>query len=131
MKLLEPKLIKEIVLYAVGGGVAFIVTFSTTYILTEIVDLYYLVSAGVAYIAGFIVNFTFQDKVTFRSESFTARKSILFFIVQCVGLFSMLGLLYALTEWAGVHYLLSLIIASTIIAAITFSLSKWWVFRKQ
>ena len=61
MKLLEPKLIKEIVLYAVGGGVAFIVTFSTTYILTEIVDLYYLVSAGGAYIARRIVKFTVSD----------------------------------------------------------------------
>lgn len=129
MRHLRGRTIGEIVLYCVGGGTAFITTFVITFIGTSILGVYYIISAGVGYVCGFIVNFFFQDKVTFRSETFTHRKLILFFIVQCLGFAKAISLLYIFTEWIGLHYLMSLIFASGIVTVVTFSLSKWWVFR--
>lgn len=125
------KTLKEIILYCIGGGTAFVVTFIVTFVLTEIAHFYYLLSAGTAYIIAFFVNFTFQNRVTFKSERSNTRKLFLFFVVQFLGLLSMLTLLHIFTEWFGVFYLLSLVVASGIVAVLTFSASKFLVFSTK
>ncbi|MFW5728945.1 MAG: GtrA family protein, partial [Spirochaetota bacterium] len=42
-----------------------------------------------------------------------------------------MSLLYAITEWLGVHYLVSNIIASVTAMVSNYLLSVWWVFSKR
>jgi putative flippase GtrA len=55
--------------YGIGGGLAFITTLSLTYFLTEKIKIYYLISAILGYFAGFLINFTFQAFITFKTKN--------------------------------------------------------------
>jgi putative flippase GtrA len=116
--------------YGIGGGLAFIITFSLTYFLTEKIKIYYLFSAILGYFAGFLINFTFQAFITFKTktELYFQRflKSIFF---QIIGLAFYSLLLAFFTEVLNIYYLYSLILSSGLTYILNFYLAKNFVFN--
>ena len=55
--------------YTFVGGFAFIVDFGTLYVLTEYFNIYYLVSAGIAFISGLIINYFLSVKWVFNNRA--------------------------------------------------------------
>lgn len=131
MKYISSGLVQEVILYSVGGAISFWLTFALLSFFTDVMNMHYLISLTFGYVAGFVFNFWFQDKITFRAESFTHRELVLFFIVQSVGLILLQGFTLLLTEQFRVFYKMSFFIASLIVAFITFSGSKFFVFREK
>jgi putative flippase GtrA len=73
--------------YGIGGGLAFVITFSLTYFLTEKIKVYYLISAVLGYFAGFLINFTFQAFITFKTKTeLYFRRFLKFCFLQIIGL---------------------------------------------
>lgn len=124
------ELVKKFFLYGFGGGIAFLITFFTTYFLTEKLYIYYLNSAILGYILGILFNFSFQAYITFKT------KNILFFDrlikfssfqILSLTIYSLLLLTFA--EIFKIYYLISLILSSGIVYIFNFLLSKNFVFK--
>jgi putative flippase GtrA len=115
--------------YGIGGGLAFIITFSLTYFLTEKIRIYYLISAILGYFAGFLINFIFQDFITFQTKKELYFKRFLKFIFfQIFGLIVYSLSLAFFTEILNIYYLISLILSSGLSYILNFYLAKNFVF---
>jgi putative flippase GtrA len=115
--------------YGIGGGLAFIITFSLTYFLTEKIRIYYLISAILGYFAGFLINFIFQAFITFRTKTeFYFQRFLKFVFFQIIGLAFYSFLLAFFTEVFNIYYLYSLILSSGLTYILNFCLAKIFVF---
>lgn len=72
----------------------------------------------------------YLDK-SFRHKNFTLRKLFYFGLASGIGALILTGITYALTEWAGIWYLLSTIIAGTVAFAVKFIINALWTFNEK
>jgi putative flippase GtrA len=116
--------------YGIGGGLAFITTFSLTYFLTEKIKIYYLISAILGYFAGFLINFIFQAFITFKTKTkLYFQRFLKFIFFQIIGLAFYSLLLAFFTEVLNIYYLYSLILSSGLTYILNFYLAKNFVFN--
>jgi putative flippase GtrA len=121
--------IKKFLEYGVGGGVAFLITFSLTYLLTEKIHLFYLMSAIIGYLSGFLINFIFQAFITFKTKKeFYFQRFLKFVFFQIFGLIVYSLSLAFFTEILNIYYLISLILSSGLTYILNFYLAKNFVF---
>ncbi len=122
----------QIFRYTFVGGVAFIVDFSLLYLLTDLFKIHYLVSAGISFIFGLLVNYLLSILWVFNSRKI---KNVLneFLFFTLIGLFG-LGitevLLWMLTDLFALYYLYSKIITTVIVYFWNFFARKYLLFNK-
>jgi putative flippase GtrA len=122
----------QIFRYTFVGGVAFIVDFSLLYLLTDLFKIHYLVSAGISFIFGLLVNYLLSILWVFNSRKI---KNVLneFIFFTLIGLFG-LGitevLLWMLTDLFALYYLYSKIITTVIVYFWNFFARKYLLFNK-
>lgn len=119
--------------YTFVGGFAFIVDFGTLYILTEYFNIHYLVSAGIAFIFGLIINYFLSVKWVFNNRTMENRllEFFLFTLIGIVGLGLNELFLWILTDILLIYYLLSKIITAIIVYLWNFFARKIILFNKQ
>ncbi len=103
--------------YTIVGGLAFVVDFSTLYLLTEYAGLHYLVSATVGFLIGLVVNYLISVKWIFRQRRF-AQRSVEFTIYGWIGVIGIglnLAIMWLLTEQMGLHYLGSKVVSAMVV----------------
>jgi putative flippase GtrA len=105
------------------------------YIFTSIFNIYYMLSAvlvsGILAITGFVVNYLWVWKSKHKDAKIVITTRFAKYIV--VGGFVTLtswGLLYILTEFASVYYILSATICWIIGTTITFTANNYWTYSK-
>ena len=59
--------------YTFVGGIAFLVDFGTLVLLTEVLNLHYLISAGIAFILGLTVNYLLSISWVFNNRAMDNR----------------------------------------------------------
>ncbi len=103
--------------YTFVGGFAFLIDFSTLYILTDYLKIYYLFSAGIAFILGLIANYFLSVKWVFNSRKVENRlmEFLLFTLIGLVGLGLNELFLWILTELFLIYYLLSKMITTFVV----------------
>jgi putative flippase GtrA len=119
--------------YTFVGGFAFLVDFSTLYFLTEYFNIYYLLSAGIAFTFGLIINYFLSVKWVFNSRAMKSRplEFLLFTLIGLVGLGLNELFLWVLTDILLIYYLLSKIITTVIVYLWNFFARKYILFSKQ
>jgi len=119
--------------YVVVGGVAFVIDFLTLYLLTEWSGIYYILSATAGFTAGLISNYLLCLAWIFqhRAVSNPAHEFAIFGIIGIAGLLINNALIFGLTEWGGVHYLVSKLIAAALILVFNFSLRRQILFSER
>lgn len=117
--------------YIVVGGLAFIVDFLTLYILTEYQHFHYMLSAGIAFIIGLNVNYILAKFFVFKDTKIVNPKKeyLAIVIISISGLILNQLLLFVITEFLGVYYLYSKLIAATLILIYNFAIRKIFVFN--
>jgi dolichol-phosphate mannosyltransferase len=117
----------RIVRFIVSGGSAAVVSIGLLYVLTEYVGIWYVASSGLAFIAAFFVSFTLQKYWAFRNVQThnTHIQMSMHLTVALLNFVLNLVLIYALTEYAGIWYVLSQIVASVMIAFESFFAFRW------
>ncbi|MBN2771642.1 MAG: GtrA family protein [Spirochaetes bacterium] len=119
--------------YTFVGGLAFIVDFGTLFILTEYLNLYYLISAGIAFILGLITNYVLSINWVFSNRTMDSR-SMEFFLFTVIGLIG-LGLnelfLWMFTDLLSIYYLFSKIITAMVVYLWNFFARKYLLFNKK
>jgi putative flippase GtrA len=100
--------------------------------LTEIVGVHYLLSAVVATQASTVWNFALTERWVFRaSRNGRARRFMWFAGINNVWLAARTPLLFALTDWVGVHYLISNIVALTFAMLARFFVADTWIWTGE
>ena len=119
--------------YTFVGGFAFLVDFGTLFTLTEFLKIHYLVSAGIAFIFGLIVNYFLSVKWVFNNRVMDNRllEFLLFTLIGFVGLLLNELFLWILTDIFLVYYLLSKIVTTAIVYFWNFFLRKLLLFNKK
>jgi len=102
------------------------------YLMTRFLGVHYMGSAVVAFVLAATSNYllnkvwTFNEKIGHK----IARKFVQFFVVSIVTLGINLGILFALVENVGIHYMLAQAIAILLSMIFNYVGNKIWTFRK-
>ncbi|MDR1723760.1 MAG: GtrA family protein [Tannerella sp.] len=123
----------QIVRYTFVGGLAFLIDFGLLFVLTEYVQMYYLVSASISFIAGLITNYLLSKIWVFDQASIPNRgvEFIIFALIGLVGLGLNNLFLWLLTEFLSIHYIISKIITTVIVYFWNFFARKIILFTKK
>jgi putative flippase GtrA len=100
-------------------------------LLTEVAGLHYLLSAAVSFLLGTTMSWLLSVRWVFevRARASKAMEYGLFVLVGVVGLGLNEGLLWLLTDYGGVYYLLSKIIAASLVFFWNFGMRRALLFR--
>lgn len=119
--------------YIISGGTAAFVDLALLYILTDILGIWYLLSASLAFVVAYFVSFYLQKFWTFRDNSREriVRQMSLYFIVGVSNLGINAGGMYILVDKLNVMYMLAQVIMGGLIAIGSFLIYKFIIFRKR
>ena len=102
--------------------------------LVERLGAHYQVAAVFGFFAGLAVNYLLSKLLVFQTEKARTRASVEFLgyaLIGAVGLAITMGLMHVFTEWVGLHFMLSKIIATLIVLIWNFTARKLILYQKQ
>lgn len=122
----------EFMKFAFVGSIGTVINITILYALTEHVGTHYILSAVFAFVAAVTSNFVLNKTWTFKEKIVESllNKWTLFFLVSVTALAVNLSILYTLTEFIGMHYLFSQVVAIGIALSINFLGNKIWTFSR-
>jgi dolichol-phosphate mannosyltransferase len=126
--------IKRVLTYVLVGLSGIVVCMTTTYLLTEIVGMWYILSATLGLEFSILSNFALNDIITFsdydHKRSWEIRISI-YHLVSLGGVIITLGTMALLTERFGVWYMLSGFVGVVLAFAWNFGMNRGITWRKK
>lgn len=129
-KLLYSEIKKDIFRYVkfiFGGGLSLILNLIVTYLLTEFLMLWHMVSFGIALAIEILFLFTYHSLVTFRKRGkFGLFVIVILFISVLNWLF-----VYLFSVVLGIQYLISIVVVALIISLLNYFLNKKLVFKPK
>ncbi|MDD3381510.1 MAG: GtrA family protein [Rugosibacter sp.] len=129
-RIISSLLTRQFIRYLYVGGLSFLVDFACLYYLTEHIGMHYLISATLAFSLGLTTSYLLCLAWVFDFRRMPNRwhEFMVFSAIGLFGLFLNNLLLWLLTEYAGLYYLVSKIIATAAILFFNFSLRRWLLF---
>lgn len=96
--------------------------FGSLVFLTEVVGLNYLVSAGLGFSVGLVVNFFLSERFVFRDPSIASSRLrfALYALIGAIGLGILSFLMWVLVESLGIPYVVSKVFATAVVYAWNF-----------
>lgn len=127
--------IKIILKFALAGGTGAIIILFLTWIFTEYIGILYIISAAIAIEISIIWAFILNTKITFKFE-FSNKNELIKTILKyhCTALGGMiinLIILYILTQYAQLYYLLSEFLGILVAFGFNYLASTKYVWNKQ
>ena len=122
----------KIIRYIISGGTAAVVDIGLLYVFTDIMGVWYLLSAVLAFIVAFIVSFSLQKYWTFRDHSMerVGKQGSVYFMVAVANLIVNTLLVYIFTDWFDLYHIFSQILAAGLIAINSFFIYQRFIFKK-
>lgn len=106
----------EIFRFCINGGVSFIVDYGVLFILTEFLQVNYLISSGISFTVSIIVNYLICILWVFKDVKKNDTKAVILFIgSSIIGLFINQILMWFFVEITGLYYMIAKIIATIIV----------------
>ena len=123
----------QIFRYFFSGGLAFIVDFSLLYLLTDVLNIHYLLSSIISFSVGLTITYLFSIFWVFNERRLNNRtyEFIVFCIIGAVGLGLTSLFMWLFTDLLQIHYLLSKIITTAIVFIWNFIAKKLILFTKR
>jgi putative flippase GtrA len=121
----------EFIKFAIVGVVNTIIHMTILYILTEYFGVYYILASLIGFLVAVTNSFILNTIWTFNKdirEKAGVRYSK-FFITSIIAAGVNMGLLYLITEYFGIWYMLSQIIATGISLILNFIGNKYWTYK--
>ncbi len=117
--------------YTIVGGVAFVVDFAFLYLFTNNLKIYYLVSAGISFILGLVVNYFLSKTWVFNRASLNNRllEFGVFALIGVVGLVINELFIWVFTDKIHIYYLLSKILATIFVFLWNFFARKFILYK--
>lgn len=132
-KLFSHSTIKEFIKFGIVGAIGTFVNLSILYFLTEIVNIYYIISEIIAFSASVINNYILNKKWTFNEKlkENIGRKYFKYVITCLLSLFVNLFILFILVEFYDFWYIFAEIVAIGGAFLINFVGNKLWTFNNK
>ena len=117
--------------YTFVGCLAFIFDFGLLFILTEYFNIYYLISAAIAFLLGLTINYLLSIIWIFEKRSIKSKhiEFIIFALIGIIGLALNEFFIWFFTEIANTHYLYSKLISTALVYLWNFFIRKYSLFR--
>lgn len=125
--------IDPMIKFYIVGGVGTIVNLGILYVLTDFLNIWYMLSAVIAISVSITTNFfgnrlwTFKNQLSERSSLYLQYRN--FWLVSLLGIISQLALIYILVEYFNIWYVLASFFGIVTVSFVKFLLSKFWVFK--
>ncbi|MBO4743267.1 MAG: GtrA family protein [Bacteroidales bacterium] len=123
----------QLLRYAISGFTATIVDFALLATLTEVFGEHLLlVWTAIAFVSGLLVSYLLSINWVFDSRRLSSRTAevSVYILIGVVGLLLTEILMWLLANKIGIHYLISKVIASTIVFLWNFCAKKFILFHK-
>lgn len=122
-----------IVRYSIVGTIGALTNIVSIYVFTDIIGVYYMLSAGIAAFLGYITAFILQKYWTFKDFDRTVftRQAFSFLMVSIFNMMGSIAILFILVEYVGWWYVASQIIAVGTTSIIGFFINRNVTFRKH
>ena len=119
--------------YLISGGIAAAVDLVSLYVLTDLLWVWYLVSATIAFVLTLVTSFVLQKFWTFKNtgQGGAHRQFAGYLSLSIANLFVNAGLMYLFVTVLGIQYLAAQVAAIAIIAGYGFFLYQHWIFREK
>lgn len=116
--------------YFISGGTAGVTDLLMLYFFHHILNIYYLLSAIIAFIIAFFVSFILHKFWTFKSHNEATHKQISMYLLSSLfGLFLNTLFMYVFVDLIHLGVIVSQIIVGLIVAIISFTISSRYVFK--
>ncbi len=121
----------QLIRYTFVGGFAFVIDFGTLFILTNYLNIYYLLSAAIAFLIGLTINYSLCIRWVFVKRNIRNRKAefLLFMFIGIIGLALNELFIWIFTDVALMHYLISKIFTTIIVYLWNFFARKFMLFN--
>lgn len=112
--------------YCFVGGVATIVDWGVLYV-TEMLGIHYLLSAVLGFLGGLTCNYFMSKCMVFNGNNAqmnAIQEFLAYAVIGAVGLLITLLLMFIMTEWFQIHFMLSKVIATILVLVWNFIARK-------
>ena len=119
----------EIIRFGLVGGSGYVLNFGLLFFFTDIVELHYMISAVIAFVVNSVWNYLLNSKLTFKMNG--GMKGYFKHLMATMfsrGVYFIL--LFVLTDFVGIYYLLSSVLAVGSCFIINYILAKKYVWKK-
>ena len=124
-KIINNKLFRQLFKFGIVGTIAFAIDYGIFTLLTQVINMHYLISSIISFSISVIFNYIMSVKWVFDiTKKQTAKEFIIFILLSVVGLIINSIVLYILVEKAGIHELISKVIATIIVMIFNFITRK-------
>ena len=123
--------------FGIVGGSGILVNMGFLWFFTEMVGLYYLISSVLAIALAMISNFIWNDLWTWRDRGEPGVKAYLSRMAKFIAVSSIaayignLGILWILTHFFHIYYLISNLIGIAVGTALNYSVNNLWTFKSK
>ncbi|MDO8460454.1 MAG: GtrA family protein [Nanoarchaeota archaeon] len=133
IKILNFHVTEEFIKFVAVGVVNTVINLFVLYILTEFFSVWYILSSLLAFLLAVTNSFIMNTIWTFKSniKHKTAIRYTKFFIVSIITALFNLLFLYVFTEFVGLWYMLSQLIAIALTLMINFVGNKFWTYKEK
>ena len=116
--------------YVVVGGLAFVVDYTTLFLLTQFTVFHYLLAATAGFLLGLVINYLLCIGWIFdqRIIENTKLEFTVFALIGVTGLGLNNGIMFVATNWGGIHYLLAKLLAAAFVLIFNFLLRRHFLF---
>lgn len=116
--------------YTIAGAIAFGIDFLTLFSLTELWKVYYMISATISFILGLFTSYILNIKWVFVNRKFKNRlvEISIFSFIGIIGVLLNLASIWIFTEYIGLYYLVSKVIATVFVFSWNFTAKKIFLF---
>ncbi|PIN90615.1 GtrA family protein [Candidatus Pacearchaeota archaeon CG10_big_fil_rev_8_21_14_0_10_32_14] len=131
--MLKGETFRQFIMFCFIGVINTLINLIVLYSATEFLGIYYLISAVIAFLFAVTNSFILNSLFTFKSSlsKRTSKRYTKFIVVSIIALIINLSLLYFLTEFFRIWYILSQVIAIAISLWINFVGNKYWTYRND
>jgi dolichol-phosphate mannosyltransferase len=124
------KIIKHSATLIFASAVGFIVNLSLLFAFTEYLKIFYIISAILSFIIATTVAFFINKSIAFNKHKSSVKEYSKFFIVCAFSLIINIAILYLATQYLGIYYIFSQIIASGVSLILNTLINLTWTFKK-
>jgi putative flippase GtrA len=117
--------------YTFVGGIAFIFDFTFLFVFTEYFQVYYLISAAIAFLIGIMINYYLSIAWVFEKHSVKSKllECLIFAAVGIIGLGLNELFIWLFTEQVKLHYLQAKLVSTVFVYLWNFFIRKLTLFR--
>ena len=123
---MSKELLCQVPRFCVSGGAGVAVYYIGLYTLTEFAHVWYVLSAIIAFVLNFLVNFTLMKFWTFRGKgSKEIKRQLVTYFIMAIGfLVTNTSLLYVLVEYIRIQYLVAQAILTVFLSLASFFITR-------